>query len=209
MTTTPYETDRFQPSGFAESDEDLLNPDAAIDAELDGDQDVDPDADLDSAEDDAAEDTVDGGTGSKTKAAAKPSRTLFRRVANKTLEVQSASDTVRALAASLLGSSEDVVELTTAIMSAPRLTGSPLGDIDTISEACKEDPFEAAITAGALGRPRLKGVWSLLHTIGSVGTPTAPPADAKAALAVVKAVNKLTESQQQDLATAGELLKRS
>lgn len=207
VTTASYETDRYEPSGLAGPDEGLLNLDEAIDAEVHKDHD-EVDADLDAAEDDA-DDATEGTPGTKAKTAAKPSRSLFRRVAAKTLEVQNSSATVQALAASLLGSSEDVVELTTSIMAAPRLTGSPLGDIETISEACREDPFEAAITAGALGRARLKGVWSLLHTIGSVGTPTAPPADAKAALAVVKAVNKLTDNQQQDLAAAGELLKRS
>lgn len=206
MTTTPYETDSYQAPGFSGADDELLTPEAAIEAELDGDAD-DLD-DLEAAED-SADDNADEASGTKAKSSSKPNRAMYRRAAAKAIEVHGATDTVRALAASVLGSSAETVELATSIMAAPRLTNSPLADIETISEACAEDPFEAAITAGALGRPRLKGVWSLLHTIGSVGTPTAPAADAKAALAVVKAVNTLTDDQQLDLASAAELLKRS
>lgn len=206
MTATAFEPGSYTQAGFNETEEDLLDPDEAIDAELDGDT----DSETEPLDEEAPEEgSTTGAAGAKAKAATKPSRGVFRRVAAKTLEVQEAADTVRAVAASLLGSSEDVVELTTSIMAAPRMTNSPLGDIEAISDACREDPFEAAITAGALGRTRLKGIWSLLHAVGSVGTPAPPAADAKAALAVVKAVNKLTDDQHLDLASAGELLKRS
>lgn len=210
MTTTPYDTEHYEPASYTTPGEDFQSPDAAIDSDVNGDQEADEsENDVDTDTDDGAEEATDGAAGVKGRANAKPSRSVYRRVAAKTLEVQEASETVRALAAAVLGSSADVIELTTSIMAAPRLTSSPLVDIEAISEACREDPFEAAITAGALGRPRQKAVWSLLHTIGSVGSPAAPTADAKAALAVVKAVNKLTDDQQLDLAASGELLKRS
>ncbi|QOT19210.1 hypothetical protein [Paenarthrobacter sp. YJN-5] len=204
MTTTPYETDHYQPSGFGQSDEGLLSPDAAIDAELNGDLEADePDTDLDGIDDES------GAGNSKAKASAKPSRGLFRRVAAKTIEVQGASDTVRALAAAQLGCSDEVIDLTTSIMAAGRMSTSPLGDIEAIQDAIKQDPFSVGITATALGRARLKVIWTLLHTLGTVGTPTPPASDVKAGMAVAKAVNDLSEDNQFELIAAAELLKRS
>ncbi|WP_422759090.1 hypothetical protein [Paenarthrobacter sp. C1] len=208
MTTTPYETDHYQPSGFGQSEEGLLSPDAAIDAELNGDLEADePDTDLDGVDEDSGDET--GAAGSKAKASAKPSRGLFRRVAAKTIEVQGASDTVRALAAAQLGCSDEIIDLTTSIMAAGRMSTSPLGDIEAIQDAIKQDPFSVGITATALGRARLKVIWTLLHALGTVGTPTPPASDVKAGMAVAKAVNDLSEDNQFELIAAAELLKRS
>lgn len=210
MTTTPYETDRYQPSGFTSSDEDLLNPDAAIDAELNGEKEADePDTDLDAVDDDGTDEAGEGSGAGKAKASAKPARSLFRRVAAKTIEVQEATGTVRALAAAQLGSSDDVIELVTSIMAAGRMSTSPLGDIETIQHAIKNEPWSVGITATALGRARLKAIWTLLHTLGAVGTPTPPASDAKAGMAVAKAVNDLSEDNQLELIASAELLKRS
>lgn len=203
MTTTPYETDRYQPSGFDSSDEDLLNPDAAIDAELN------TGLEAAEAEDDLADESGDGAGASKAKTSAKPSRSLFRRVAVKTIEVQDATESVRALAAAQIGSSDDVVELVTSIMAAGRTSTSPLGDIEAIQDAIKNEPWTVGITATALGRARLKAIWALLHTLGAVGTPTPPASDAKAGMAVATAVNGLTEDNKLELIASGELLKRS
>ena len=208
MTTTPYETDRYQPSGFDSSDEDLLNPDAASDAELNTGLEA-AEAEADTAEDDLADESGDGAGASKTKASAKPSRSLFRRVAVKTIEVQDATESVRALAAAQIGSSEDVVELVTSIMAAGRTSTSPLGDIEAIQDAIKNEPWTVGITATALGRARLKAIWALLHTLGAVGTPAPPASDAKAGMAVATAVNGLTEDNKLELIASGELLKRS
>ncbi|ACL42350.1 hypothetical protein Achl_4399 (plasmid) [Pseudarthrobacter chlorophenolicus A6] len=207
MTTTPYETDRYQPSGYSDSDESYLNPGAAIDAELSGEQEADELDTIDTVDEDDS--TDEGGAGSKAKASTKPSRGLFRRVAAKTIEVQGASDTVRALAAAQVGGSEDVVELVASIMSAGRSSTSPLTDIETIQAAIRDEPWSVGITATALGRARLKSIWTLLHTLGAVGTPAPPASDAKAGLAVAKAVNGLSEDNQLELVASAELLKRS
>lgn len=218
MTTTPYETDRYQPSGYSDSDESYLNPVAAIDAELNGEQEadeldtlgaVDHDSTDEGPDTEDSDDSSEGGAGAKAKASGKPSRGLFRRVAAKTIEVQGASDTVRALAAAQVGGSDDVVELVASIMSATRSSTSPLTDIETIQEAIKSEPWSVGITATALGRARLKGIWTLLHTLGAVGTPAPPASDAKAGLAVAKAVNGLSEDNQLELVASAELLKRS
>lgn len=219
MTTTPYETDRYQPSGYAAPDEYTPDSDTAIDADLNGDQEAeelitagttaDDISDDDASDEDETADDAGEGAGAKAKASAKPSRGLFRRVAAKTIEVQGASDTVRALAAAQVGGSDDVVELVASIMSATRSSTSPLTDIETIQEAIKSEPWAVGITATALGRTRLKGIWTLLHTLGAVGTPTPPASDAKAGLAVAKAVNGLTEENQLELIASADLLKRS
>lgn len=210
MTTTPYETDRYQPSGYSDSDENYLNPVAAIDAELNGEQEADELDTLGAVDQDSTDEgSDDDSAGAKAKASAKPSRGLFRRVAAKTIEVQGASDTVRTLAAAQVGGSDDVVELVASIMSATRSSTSPLTDIETIQKAIKSEPWSVGITATALGRARLKGIWTLLHTLGAVGTPAPPASDAKAGLAVAKAVNGLSEDNQLELVASAELLKRS
>jgi hypothetical protein len=206
VTTTPYETDSYQQSGFHQSEDGLLSPDAAIDAELNGDLEADePDNDLDGIDE---ADEAGAGSG-KAKTSAKPSRGLFRRVAAKTIEVQGATGTVRALAAAQLGSSDEVIELVTSIMAAGRMSTSPLADIETIQDAIKNEPWAVGITATALGRARLKAIWTLLHTLGAVGTPAPPASDAKAGMAVAKAVNDLSEDNQLELIASAELLKRS
>lgn len=202
MTYSPYETETVP----------VAPADASSLDELDGlnglSNSADEDLDLgdDSAEDDAAE---SGNGAAKAKNQAKSNRALFRRVAAKALEVQSASDDTRALAASLLGSSDDVVDLTAAIMTAPRSATAALTDIEELSAALIDAPWEAGITATSMGRPRLRAVWSLLHTLGTVGTPAAPASDAKAANAVLKALNGLGADSKTELTAAGDLLKRS
>lgn len=205
MTSTSYETDHYEPTGYSAPAGDILDPDAAIDAEINGDQEADElEADLDSA-DEASE----GAGAGKGKAAAKPSRSLFRRVAAKTIEVQEATGTVRALAAAQVGGADDVVELVASIMSATRGSASPLTDIETIQDGIVSEPWGVGITATSMGRVRLKAIWTLLHTMGIVGTPAPPASDAKAGLAVVKAVNDLTDDHKLELLASGELLKRS
>ena len=203
MTATQYETDHYGAGDDAVAD-DELDLDAAIASESAG-----RDEDLDDSSEDDADDSGDSTGGAKAKAAAKPSRGLFRRVAVKTIEVQDATDTVRALAAAQLGSSEDVVELVASIMAAGRVANSPLADIQAITDGIKDDPWGVAVTATSMGRTRLKALWTLLHTLGVVGTPVPPASDAKAGVAAVKAVHTLTDDHQLDLLASGELLKRS
>ena len=199
MTYSPYETEAA-PAVPADA--------SAIDG-LD-DADTSTDEELELSEDSADDDAAEAGTGAaKAKNQAKSNRALFRRVAAKALEVQSASDDTRALAASLLGSSDDVVDLTAAIMTAPRSATAALTDIEELSAALIDAPWEAGITATSMGRPRLRAVWSLLHTLGAVGTPAAPASDAKAANAVLKALNGLGADSKTELTAAGDLLKRS
>lgn len=155
-------------------------------------------------------DAAENGTG-RARAAARPAspKASFRRVAVKALEVDAASATTRAVAAVLTGSTEDVADLTAAIMTAPRGAAAALADLDEVIEALATRPWEAGVIAASMDRARLKAVWGLLHALEAVDTP-APPARAdKAGLGVVRAANELGDEQKAELVTAAELLKRS
>ncbi|QOD05914.1 hypothetical protein [Pseudarthrobacter sp. BIM B-2242] len=162
------------------------------------------------AEEDAGSAEENAATGeSKARNQAKANRAVIRKTAAKAIEVNAAPESTRVLAATLLGCSADPVDLATAIMSAPRASGTAVADLDEISVAIKDAPWEAGVTATALERGRQKDVWALLHTLDAVGTPTPPQAVAKAGLALVKAIASLSDESKRDLADAGELIKRS
>lgn len=200
MTYSPYETETATRVPEDASELDGLDDETITGRDLEDQHDEDTDSDEGAAGESAAV---------KARNQAKANRVVFRRVAAKALEVQDASEDTRALAASLVGSSDDVVELAAAIMTAPRGAAAALTDIEELSAALVDAPWEAGITATSMGRPRLRGVWSLLHTLGAVGTPTAPASDAKAANAVLKALHGLGDDSKTELAAAGALLKRS
>lgn len=165
-------------------------------------------------EDDAMEtgaeaDTESGNGSSAAKAkTARPSKSAYRRTAAKAVEVHTAGDSVRALAAAVLGGSADTADLTAAIMTAQRGAGAALESIQKIAEVITEDPMEAALQAVELGR-EIKPAWALMHTLEAVGSPAPPAADAKAARQLVKAIGDLSDDQVLDLAAAAELIKRS
>ncbi|MCC3299453.1 hypothetical protein [Arthrobacter caoxuetaonis] len=167
------------------------------------------DLEIDGLDADTAE-TAENGAG-RARTAAKPAspKASFRRVAAKALEVNEASATTRAVAAVLTGSTEDVADLTAAIMTAPRGAAAALADLDEVIDALATRPWEAGVIAASMDRTRLKAVWGLLHALEAVDTP-APPARAdKAGLGVVRAANELGDEQKAELVTAAELLKRS
>lgn len=156
---------------------------------------------------DTDQDTVNGSSSAKAKAA-RPSKSAYRRTAAKAVEVHTAGDSVRGLAAAVLGGSADTAELTAAIMTAPRGAGAALESIQEIAEVISEDPMEAALMAVELGR-EIKPAWALMHALEAVGSPAPPAADAKAARQLVKAIGALSDDQVLDLAAAAELIKRS
>jgi hypothetical protein len=162
------------------------------------------DEELDEAEDNGA-----GASAGPRAAAAKPNKALIRKIAAKALEVAAADDSTCLLTAALLGSGEDTVELTTAIMTAGRGAGQPLSDIAEIVTALKDEPWEAGVIATALDATRQKAVWNLLYARDAVGSPTQPKSQQKAGSAIVKAIHGLTEADKTGLTAAGDLLKRS
>jgi hypothetical protein len=202
MTQTAYETDYPALPPLEDDEEETTG---LTDA---GDQ--DEAEDQDDAREDSADESADSGAGTSRAAAAKPNKTFIRRVAAKAIEIADAPESTRALAAALLGSGEDTVELTTAVMTAGRGAGQPLVDISEIVTVLQGDePWDAGVVATSLDGARQKAVWNILYTRGAVGTPTPPKSLPKAGSAIVKAINGLTDSDKSGLSAAGDLLKRS
>lgn len=167
-------------------------------------------ADADDEDEDGSGDQSTGaGTRSTGSAAAKPNRGYIRKVAAKALEVETSTDTVKSLAAALLGCGEDTVELTVAIMASGRSAVQPLADIAEVLTALEDEPWSAGIVAAALDAGRQKAVWAVLQARGTAGSTPLPKALAKAAKLIVKAINDLDSSDRSGLTAAGELLKRS
>lgn len=133
-------------------------------------------------------------------------RAAIRRVASKAQEVSETDERIVGIAAHLLGSGTGLADLTTAIMSAPRSVTAPVNDLNAIAES---DPMEAGVNAAAMGRDRIKAVWNLLAALGSGSTAPMPTANAKAAIAVAKAVFALDDSAKSDLSAVSALLRKN
>ncbi len=145
----------------------------------------------------------DSRSGQRTSATL--SKSLVRRIVVKATELTDAPAAQRALLAHLLGTADSVPELTAAVFTAGRSFTTSAVDLRSIGDA---DPMEAGVAALSLPKPRLKAVWALLVVLHQVkGTP--PTADAKAALAVAKAVHAMPKESQSDLDTALALARRS
>ncbi len=113
-------------------------------------------------------------------------RALVRKTVAKVLEVQAASADLVAVAASILGVNPDNTgDLTVAIVTANSRDLQVVTDLKTILDA---DALEAGVTATGLGRARLRAVWKLLAGLGGVAGEM-PSSDAKAAIALVKALH--------------------
>jgi len=163
-------------------------------------------------DDDPVDEHTDNGTAGESedtrsgqRAAATLSKGLVRRIVVKATELTDAPAAQRALLAHLLGTADSVPELTAAVFTAGRSFTTSAVDLRSIGDA---DPMEAGVTALSLPKPRLKAVWALLVVLHQVkGTP--PASDAKAALAVAKAVHAMPKESQSDLDTALALARRT
>lgn len=133
-------------------------------------------------------------------------KALIRRVALKAQELLDAPTAHIAVAAHLMGSSTELPELTTAIMTASRASLNPLNDVKELTEV---SPLEAGISVVAMGRPRIRGLWNLLASAGVVSRNSLPPADAKAAMAIVTALTELDDSTRDTFDGAAKLLRKS
>jgi len=186
-----------------------LTPTLAEDVASDDTEVVDESGFID---DDPVADTTDNGTAGEsedTRSGQRPAATLnkglVRRIVVKATELTDAPAAQRALLAHLLGTADSVPELTAAVFTAGRSFTTSAVDLRSIGDA---DPMEAGVTALSLPKPRLKAVWALLVVLHQVkGTP--PTSDAKAALAVAKAVHAMPKDSQSDLDTALALARRT
>lgn len=134
-------------------------------------------------------------------------RRTFRRVLAKAQEVAEATPQAREIAASLLGCSTETQDLTLTIMCAERPPAHTIRDLDRILEA---HPVEVATIATALGRDRLRAVWSLLEALGHAPANVFPAAPSKAGLALAKTTTTLdVVAVRNQLAGVTAMLKRS
>lgn len=138
----------------------------------------------DEPDDSHEDDDANEGSSGRAKTNNRP---LIRRVAVKSQEVIDAPEKTRKVAAHVLGCPDDMPSLVTAIMTADRGTAQVFNDINTVAEA---DMFEAAVAAGALGRDRMKRVWSMLGLLGLVKSSNLNASNSKAAIEVAKAIHK-------------------
>jgi hypothetical protein len=144
---------------------------------------VDPPAPTDEDDD---EDESDTPKKTSPRRNAAKDRALVRKTVAKVLEVQNAGADLVNVAASILGvNPENTADLTVAIITANSRDLQVVTDLKTILDA---DALEAGVTATGLGRARLRAVWKLLAGLGGV-TGEMPSSDAKAAIALVKALH--------------------
>ncbi|MGW8431302.1 hypothetical protein ACWGJ9_09260 [Curtobacterium citreum] len=137
-------------------------------------------------EEDDEDDEADTPKKTSPRRNAAKDRALVRKTVAKVLEVQAAERDLVNVAASILGVNPDnTADLTVAIVTANSRDLQVVTDLKTILDA---DALEAGVTATGLGRARLRAVWKLLAGLGGV-TGEMPSSDAKAAIALVKALH--------------------
>lgn len=154
-------------------------------------------------EDDARSEKPASGQKSKTKSSNRP---LVRRVATKAVEISEADAITRAVLSAVLGTEDDMVALTTAVMAGSRSSTQSLTDVTGLVEA--SDPMVAAVTVMTWeDRSRLKGSWAVLAALG-VADGSLPASDAKAAVAITQAAGGITDEAKSTLAAVSDLVKR-
>lgn len=135
-----------------------------------------------------------------------PDRRTIRRVAAKALAFQKAPSAVRTLAAQVLATNDDPLDMTVAVFAS----NNPSSVIsDLLSVADQDDPFDAMATAAVLAdKNRIAAPWQLALSL-KLTLPDRPPAtDAKAGSAFARAVVSLDAASRQRLTDVAELLKR-
>lgn len=164
-----------------------------------------------------ATDTADAAEESQPRSKAKsrprtPGKALdkasVRRVAAKVLEVEKAGNRTLAVVASLLGSANDTVELTVAIMSADRAATQPIKDIRATFEEAKEDQIMAVLGLNAASAAQIKAMWSTMTSLN--GSTRSLPSNERAALnELFKMITGMTEEHLSLLNSASNLLHRA
>lgn len=200
MSTTT--TDREYQADDTDGVEDL---DALLPHDLEDVEDPEDDPDADDVDEPGEADSTHVGP-ARAKSSAGANRALIRRVANKASDLAEAPNARLETLAKLLGASTDLADLTFAVMTAPRAAMAPVADLNAIAEA---DAFSAGIVAAALGRNRLKSVWTLVRDLGAELAETVPASDAKAAMALAPAVHHLPQTVREELAQVVTLARKS
>jgi hypothetical protein len=111
---------------------------------------------------------------------------MLRRSAQLALDINVMEFTDRDLLAGVLGLGAQTGTADIAATAARSTAKDWRAGLDA-AELLSSDPMEAAITATALGRPRLAAVWRLFAIFGSVPVEM-PASEAKAALALARSL---------------------
>jgi len=211
-------TAQAAPAGDA--DEDDLRDVAGDAAPGPTDDGLGPESDLDEPDADDERDEPDPADGeplvdepadagdATARAARRNNRTLVRRSATKLLELADAPAADRELLGSLFGVTDptaDIVELTVAVLTADR---SSLEPVRALTELSEMDGLEVGITASAMPRPEVRRLWGILRSL-DLASGALPAADAKAALALARAVVKVDKATIERLESVLVLAKRT
>ena len=124
-------------------------------------------------------------------------RVKVRRIATKYGELMNASPAHLELLSRALNVANNPVDLTIAVITGAKDGLAALND--TLALTGPQDPYEAIVNAISLGRPRIKGVWSVLAEIGAVSGPF-PASDVKAGGAIAKAAGDLGQDELDEIA---------
>lgn len=132
-------------------------------------------------------------------------RALILRTARKTLELHQADALTRSLLSAILSTTTGADDLAYAAIIGGAKSIQPAVDALSIIDA---DALEAGIHAAALGRNRLRAVWRVFGELDVVSG-EAPASDAKAAIALVRAIHEGdTTSLRADIEAAIVLTKK-
>lgn len=143
--------------------------------------------------------------GSRTSSG--PDRRSVKRWAGKALEFERAPAPVKKMAAQILGTEPDALDMTVSLFAG---NGSRQAVDDLLSVADQPDPFDAMAAASILAeKGRLSPAWALALAL-KLTLPDRPPAvPAKAGAAFARAVAALDAPGRSRLADVAALLRRS
>ncbi len=106
--------------------------------------------------------------------------------------------------ATALGVRNDLVDITTSIVTSTRNNLTAINELLAIAETAVKNPFEAVIAAFGLSRDSAKRVWLLMQQLGKVSG-TLPVKEATAATKIAEAAALLTASDREDLGAVRQL----
>lgn len=173
----------------------------------------DTDANMDTPDIDGPDETLSGVVDlvaepqtKRSSSSAASNRSLIRRTASKAQELAGADAEHLELLGVVLSCGTGLSDLTTTVMTSSAKDAQSLSDALEILDS---DQLEAGITAASLGRHRLRQLWKLFGALDVVSG-DAPASDAKAAIALVRAVNSggNADIAREQLESVSSLLKK-
>lgn len=132
---------------------------------------------------------------SRKRAATAVTPAVVKRVAEKTVQVQSASDESRKTASKLLGCGNDVVEIVTAIQT-PSSKFDAMGTITALRRA--DSDMYAAVEVFKLTKSQMNKVWSVARSLGAEIGKTVPAKEMDAVTALTEAVRSGLDAGRVD-----------